>query len=151
MSVAHASEQVAVVDVIDPDNYGTGNQTGSWVSAKDFHKYLAVVYAGDLGTSATIDAKIQQATDSSGTSAKDVSNSSITQLTDGDSDSNQQALIELRPEDLDVAGGFDHIRIEFTVGTASSDAAMSLYGIDPRHGPASDQDATSVDEIVTAG
>lgn len=148
---SHFSEEVAVVDVIDPDNYGTGNQTGSWVSAKDFQKYGAVVYAGDLGASATIDAKVQQATDSSGTSNKDIPNSSITQLTKADSDDNQQVVIEFRPEDLDVAGGFDHVRIEFTVGTASSDAGMTLYGLCPRHGPASDQDASTVDEIVTAG
>lgn len=151
MSVASAlpSELAAIVGNIDPDNYGTGTQTTGWVAVKDFIAFLGVVQAGDLGTSATVDAKIEQATDNGGSNSKDVSGSSITQLTQADSDSNKQALINVRPEDLDVSGGFDHIRLSITIGTASSDAAGVLMGFCARHAPASDQDASSVDEIVT--
>lgn len=142
------SELAGVLANIDPDAYSTGTQTSSWVPAKDFMAYLAVIQAGTLGASATIDAKVEQAQDNSGTGAKDVT--SITQLTQADGDSDKQALINVRPEDLDVANGFNHIRVSLTVGTASSDAAAMLLGFGPRHGPASDQDADSVDEIVTA-
>lgn len=154
MSVASSlpSEVVAIADKIDPDNYGTGTTTGAWVNAKDFIAFMAEYAVGDLGSSATFDAKIEQATDSGGSNAKDVSNSSISQLTQSGSDqSNQQAIVNVRPEDLDVSGGFTHIRLTFTVGTASSDAGATLYGVCPRHGPASDQQASTVAEIVTAG
>jgi len=153
MSVATTlpSEVAAVVGSIDPDAYGTGTETTAWIPAKDFIAYMALVQAGDLGTSATIDAKIEQATDDSGAGAKDVSGAAITQLTQADGDSDKQAIINVRPEDLDVSGGFDHIRLSLTVGTASCDAAGVLFGYCARHAPASDQDATSVDEIVTAG
>jgi hypothetical protein len=152
MSVASAlpSEVAAIVGSIDPDNYSTGTQTTGWVAAKDFIAFLGVVQAGTLGSSATVDAKIEQATDDSGTSAKDVSGSDIAQLTQASTDqSDKQALINVRPENLDVANGFDHIRLSITIGTASSDAAGILMGFCARHAPASDQDADSVDEIVT--
>lgn len=144
------SEMAAVVDVIDPDAYTTGAKTGAWVEAKDFHSFLAIVQAGTLGTSATLNAKIQQATDGSGTGAKDISGAAITELTQASpDDSDKQALINLRTEDMDVDGGFTHIQLSITVGTATSDAGAALLGFHPRHAPADDNDASSVAEIVT--
>ncbi len=79
-----------------------------------------------------------------GTNAQDLSGKAITQLTDGDSDSNKQALINVRQDEL--SAGFTHIRVSLTVGTASSDAAAVLFGFDARYEP--ETDATTVDEIV---
>jgi len=142
------TEEVGVVGAIDPDNHSTGTQTSAWIGMQDFEAVMALVAAGDLGTSATIDAKLEQAQDSSGTGAKDVSGKSITQLTQAGSDSGKQALVNLRREELDVQNGFTHVRLSLTVGTASSDAAGVVLGFMPRHGPASDQGLASVDEIV---
>lgn len=143
-----ASERVGVVASIDPDAYAASTVTSAWVSAKAFHRFLAVVQAGALGTNATLDAKIEQATDASGTGAKDVANKAITQLTQAGGDSDKQSLINLSPDELDVDGGFDHLRVSVTVATATSDAGALLLGLDPRDGPASGADAASVDEIV---
>lgn len=152
-ATALPSEVAAVVAAIDPDNYAAGTQTSGWVDAGDFVAFLALIQVGEMAAGSTVDAKIEQATDSGGTGAKDVSNSSITQLTQGSSpdDSDSQALINVRPEDLDVSGGFTHIRVSVTVASAASDAAALLLGLNARHGPASDQDAATVAEIVTAG
>lgn len=151
-ATALPSEVAAVVGAIDPDAYGTGTETTGWVAVADFMSFMAIVMAGELGSSAELDAKIEQATDNSGSDSKDVSDSDISQLTQGGTDdSDKQVLINVRPEDLDVEGGFTHIRLSITIGTASSDVAGLLLGLNARHGPASDQDASSVEEIVTAG
>ncbi|TGY87349.1 hypothetical protein E5163_14875 [Marinicauda algicola] len=143
------SDRVAVLGSIDPDAYLASTVTTGWVSAKQFMTFMALVQAGTLGTNATLDAKIEQASDSSGTGAKDVSGAAITQLTQaGTDDSDKQAVINLRHEDLDIANGFDHIRLSITIGTAASDAGGVLLGLDPAYGPASDNDASSVAEIV---
>ena len=142
------SERTAIVGVIDPDVTAAGDVSTGWVAAKDFHNFMAIVFAGTLGSSATLDAKIEQATDSSGTGAKDVTGKAITQMTQAGTDSDKQAIINVKQSDLDIANSFTHLRLTVTVATASSDAGAVLLGFDPAYGAASDYDATTVDEIV---
>lgn len=142
------SDRAAVLGAIDPDAYGAGTYTTGWINMEDFGRVMAVVMAGTLGTSATIDAKIEQASDGSGTGAKDVSGKAITQLTQAGTDSDKQAVINVQATDLDLANSFTHLRLSITVGTAASDAGGLVIGFDPRNAPASDNDAATVDEIV---
>jgi hypothetical protein len=145
-----ASDALAVLGVIDPDATGASTVTTGWIAAKDFNQYQAIVQAGTLGTNATIDAKLEQATDGSGTGAKDIAGKAITQLTQaGTDDSDKQAVINLAPEELDVANAFTHFRLSLTVGTASSDVGALVLGLWPAYGVASDNDAASVAEIVS--
>lgn len=143
-----ASDEFAPLACIDPDAYAAGAVTTGWISASLFHRFMAVIMAGDLGTSATLDAKIEQASDSSGTGAKDLTGAAITQLTEAGGDSNKQAIINFRADELDLAGGFSHVRLSMTVATATSDAAAMLFGTTARYEPASQNDAASVAEIV---
>ena len=71
---------------------------------------------------------------------------SITQLTQAGTDSDKQAIINVRSEEL--SADYTHVRISLTVGTATSDAGAVFLGVDPRHGPGSGDDLSSVDEIV---
>lgn len=142
------SERAAVAAVIDPDAYAAGTVTSGWVDMGDFEQIMAVVMAGDLGSSATVDAKLEQATDSSGTGAKDVTGKSITQLTQAGSDDNKQAIINCRGSELDMDNDFNHVRLSLTVGTATSDAGGVVLGMSSRFEPASDYDSSTVDEIV---
>ena len=142
------SDEIAVVGAIDPDATAAGTVTSGWIDASDFEGFYAVVQAGTLGTSATVDAKIEQATDSSGTGAKDVSGSDITQLTQAGTDSDKQAVISLRASALDVDNSFNYIRLSITVGTATSDVGGLVVGTNPKTAPASDNDASTVDEVV---
>ena len=109
---------------------------------------MGIVFAGTLGTSATVDAKFEQATDASGTGAKDVTGSAITQLTEAGTDSDKQAVINLSQESLDIANSFTHVRLSVTVAVATSDIGAVVLGLSPSYGPASDTDATTVDEIT---
>ena len=142
------SERAAIVGTIKPDAATAGPYVTGWVNAGLWLSMLAVILAGDLGSSATVNAKIEQAKDADGTDYKDVTGKAITPLTQAGSDSNKQSLINLRPEDLDVDNGYGFVRLTLTVGTATSDVAAVLLGFDPRFGPASDFNTTSVDEIV---
>lgn len=143
-----ASHRVAVLGAIDPDANTAGTLTTGWVAMKDWGRLMAIIMAGDLGASATLDAKLEQATDGSGTGAKDITGKAITQLTQAGTDSNKQAIINLHRDELDLAGGFTHVRLSHTVGTATSDSGAILLGLDPRYNTAADNDAATVDEIV---
>jgi hypothetical protein len=142
------SDRVAIAGNIDPDAYAAGTYTTGWVSMAKFLAIMAIVQAGTLGASATLDAKLEQATDGSGTGVKDIAGKAITQLTKAGSDDDKQAVINLFADELDINNGFTHARLSITVGTATSDAGGIVLGLDPRSDVASASDAASVDEIV---
>lgn len=143
------SDRAAVVGVIDPDATVASTVTTGWISMLDYSNIMAIVMAGTLGAAATVDAKIEQATDASGTGVKDVTGALITQLTQAGGDSDKQAVINLNAEDLDVDGGFTHARLSVTVAVATSDVGAVVLGLDKRYLKASAGDLASVDEIVS--
>ena len=145
---ALGSERAAVAAVIDPDNNSAAAYTSAYVSMSTFNQVLAIVQTGTLGSSATVDFKLVQATDSSGTSVKDISGKSVTQLVK-ESNDDDQAVINCRSEELDVDNGFDYVAMVMTVGTAASDTSAIMLGMTPRYAPASDNDLASVQEIVS--
>ncbi|MGB0969831.1 MAG: hypothetical protein ACPGVG_02555, partial [Mycobacterium sp.] len=61
---ALASEQVAILGAIDPDVTAAGAVSTGWISVANFYNFAAIIQAGTLGSSATLDAKLQQASDS---------------------------------------------------------------------------------------
>ena len=142
------SDRAAIVGVIDPDVTAAGTVTTGWVDATTFHNFMAIALAGTLGASATLDAKLEQATDSSGTGAKDIAGKAITQLTKAGSDDDKQAIINLRPDELDVNSDFTHFRLSVTIATATSDVGGLIVGMDPRYDNASANDLASVAEII---
>ena len=141
------SESLAFLAAINPISQGVGTAVSGWVSMRDMHRLLALVDVGVLGTAATVDAKLQQATDSSGTGAKDITGKAITQLTKAGTDDNKQVLVNLRASDLDVAGGFEHVQLSITVGGAASLVSGALLGV-PAYEPANAFNQAAVDEIV---
>lgn len=140
-------EELAVVATIDPDAYTAAAYVSDYVEIGDYNQLMFIIMAGTLGTNATLDAKLTQATDSSGTSAKDVTGKAITQLTEAGTDSDKQAIITVTGENLDVANGFKFVALTMTIGTATSDAGAVALGI-PRYKPATDWDLATVDEVV---
>lgn len=141
------SEIAAIVGTVDPDANGVGAVSSDWVDMAAFESIMAIVMAGTLGTSATLDAKLEQATDSSGTGAKDISGKAITQLVKASND-DDQAIINCRAEDLDLANDFTHARLTMTVGTATSDAGGIVLGFNAKRMPVDGEDLASVVEIV---
>lgn len=143
------SARTSLVGVVDPDAYGAGTYTTGWIDMRDWFSLLAILMVGDMVSTATLDAKFQQATDGSGTGAKNVSASVITQLTQAGTDDNKQVEINLNQSDLDYNNGFRFVRFSFTLGTAGADAGAVVVGLDRRYGAATDGDAATVDEVVS--
>lgn len=147
MQNAKISEQLGVLATIDPVSQGAGTVTTGWVQANAFERFMALVQTGVLGTAATVDAKLQQASDSSGTGVKDVTGKAITQIVKASGD-NKQALINLRADELDTNGGFDYFRLSITVGTAASIVGAAILGGHAKNEPASDSNQAAVVQIV---
>lgn len=130
------AERVAIAATIDPVSQGAGTVTTGWVSMAQFHSLTALIQSGVLGASATLDAKLQQATSAAGAGAKDITGKALTQIVKASGD-NKQATIDVRDTDLDVANGFAFVRLSITVGTAASLVSAVLFGNNPIYVPAS--------------
>jgi hypothetical protein len=144
---AKITEQLALLATIDPVSQAAGTVTTGWLSAAAFERFMASIRTGVLGASATVDAKLQQATDSSGTGVKDVTGKAITQIVKASGD-NKQAIINLRAEELDTNGGFGYFRLSITVGTATSLITAEVWGGVAKNLPASAQNQAGVVQIV---
>ena len=144
---AKGSELFSVLATIDPASQAVGTVTTGWISAGNHHTLLALVQSGVLGTGATLDAKLQQATDASGTGAKDVTGKAITQIVKATGD-NKQAQINLRPDDLDVTNGYAYVRLSLTVAVAASLTAAQLLGFNPRFAPGDASNQAAVAQVV---
>lgn len=141
------SERLAVAAVIAPGLLTVGAKNSGWVDCALYTRLAAVISTGTLGTAATIDAKWQQATDSSGTGSADVAEGQLTQIVKASGD-NKQAVMNLDVNRLkDRTKRF--VRLVLTVGTADSGGAAVVLGVDPRHAPATDNDPATVVQVVS--
>ena len=145
------TDQCALLAVIDPDAYGASTVASAYVSVSGYRRLMAVCSVGDMQSGSTVDFTIRQSqtAETSPATAKAISGASITQFTKAGSDDNKQAIINLDVTALDLDNDFDCAAIQMVVGTAASDAAGYLFGFDPVYGAASDNDVSTVDEIVT--
>lgn len=141
------NERVAILATMDPASVAASTVVSGWVPMANFHSIAALLQTGVLGASATIDAKLRQATDSSGTGAKDITGKAITQIVKASGD-NKQAMIECRGEELDTTNGFTYVALSVTVGAAASIFNAALLGNNPRYLPASAQNQAAVVQLV---
>ncbi len=145
MYTEQLTEQLAVVATIDPDAVTAGAHNSDYVDMAERRRAIFIVMTGTLGTDATVDAKVQEAQDSSGTGVADLSDKAITQIVKATGD-DKQAIIEVTAEEM--SAGFTHLRLVLTVGTATSDAGAIALANVSRYKPDTSDLATVV-EIVT--
>jgi hypothetical protein len=137
---AKISDQMGLMDAINPVSQGVGTVVGAWVSAANFERFQMLITTGVLGAAATLDAKLQQAQDGAGTGAKDIAGKAIVQIVKATGD-NKMAAIDLRDDELDVPNGFSFIRMSMTVAAAASLISAHLLAGVARFAPP--KDATS--------
>lgn len=131
MNTQRISDAVRVVDV--KATVGAAATGTAYVSMADQDALLAIVFTDVVGTS--LDAKVQQATDASGTSVKDITGLAITQITAND----EGAVIEIYADSLDLENGFDHVRVLFTTVGATNVSSCTLVTADQeRYSPLTD-------------
>jgi hypothetical protein len=141
------SERTAVLATLNPASVAASTVVTTYVPIGNYHSICAVLQTGVLGASATVDAKLRQAQDSSGTGVKDITGKAITQIVKASGD-NVQATIECRSDDLDMANGFSFVALSVTVGTAASLLSAALLGTNPRFMPASANNQAGVVQQV---
>ena len=110
----------ASITIIETADIGGTNATSGWLSMKNYSRALGYIELGTWDSSDDLDeARFQQASDSSGTGAKDLT----TDASGGNYDTDNPVdadgtfvIIEIRDEDMDVDNGFDYIRLYVAEG-----------------------------------
>lgn len=138
------SDRAPLVGVINPQSLAPGSASTGWIDLSVVGQILASLQIGAIAATGTVDAKIQQASDSAGTGAKDITGKAMTQMTDADDD--KQVEFNLRAEELDTVNGFTHARLTVTTATAAALVAAQVRAFDSRYQPQAD--AATVDEVI---
>lgn len=112
----------------------TTDRTGSWYDAAGFRRLLAFLTTATVATGQKATIIFQQATDSSGTDAKDLG--TAVEVTAGSGGEELEAEVDAKVEDMD--SGFTHIAVKVTCDDPASagvqGAAMLVRGV-PRYNP----------------
>lgn len=142
------SARVAMVGVIPAQQAGVGTVSSNWVDMAKATALLASLNVGVIGAGGTIDVRIDQATDASGTGAKPVAGLATTQIVKAGGD-NRQVAINVRQEDLDKNAGYRFGRVSVTVGGAASFLSAMLIAFDLRYGAGGANQLPSVAQTVS--
>jgi len=136
-----ASEMVAIIGSIPAAERGgtTTNMTG--FDLGKFHQALFIVSVG--AATGVTDCKLQESASTS-SGYTDISDKAVTQFSA--TDDNKQALINLNSSEL--GDGKRYVRAVLTCGAGTTIVGVIAIGFVPRFLPGSDNDATSVKEII---
>lgn len=142
------SECLGVVATIDPQTVANVAKYSDYVKLDTAHRYIAIALLGDMAAE-TIDFAIVQAQDDQGTGEKPLK--AATQLAvHAANNDNAQLVINVRPEELDLANGFTHIRASLVTGDAvGGPAAVLILAGDVRDWPALGLNLATVKQIVS--
>jgi hypothetical protein len=138
--------QTPILAVISPQSASAGTYTSGWVSMATVSRVYAALAIGAITGSGTVNAKLQQASDSGGTGAKDVTGAAMTEIV-GSANSNQRVTIEVRQAQLDVANNFTHVRLSVTTAVAASLICAIVQGNNAKYAPLA-QDASVVESVA---
>lgn len=136
MAANYALSHDAAVTLLETADIGGTNASTAWVSMEEYTRVFAYVEIGTWNATDDLDeCRLEQATDASGTGAKDLT----TDAAAGDYDTSNPVdadgdfvILEARAEDLDVAGGFTHVRLYVAEG--GNTGVDNVTGFLIRHG-----------------
>lgn len=145
------SEAAVIVATVDPDAYASGTQLTDAIDMSVHREVVFYVLAGAIPSSGTYNFKVTES-DSSGGTYKQISGKGITALTNAGTDSDKQAIVRVRAEDLST--GYRYIKgsLRCTGAASANDAAVMALATQSRWSDAVTTtgygDLSTVDEIV---
>lgn len=124
---ALVEERALIAGAIDPDAYTNSTYDSGEIDVGQYEQLMFIGCAGTLGSSASITFSVVGSATSGG-SLTAVTGKANAALTQAGTDSDKQAIINLRGSDL-LEQGFRYVKGRMVVGTAASDGALLILGI----------------------
>ena len=152
MSYTSGVDRFAIVGGISPAVQSANTYNTDVVDMRLFNAALVVVSTGAYGASgATLDVTLYANTANSTSGGTAISGKSFTDSTFSTSanGANSEGLIYVTAEEVATAvSGGRYLYGVATVGVNTVALDVNIIGVDPRYGPASDNDIASVKEII---
>jgi hypothetical protein len=144
MNSSQPSERIAICGVANPQTMNNNSFPTGPVDLSKFHEALFLLIVGDIPTSGTLDAKLQESDVANFASGvTDIPGKTMMQLVA--TDDNKQVVFNLKAEECSKR----YARLLITASPHNNIACAVALGIKPRHAPATDDDAATVAQIVT--
>lgn len=114
-----------------PQDVGTSDVTGDWYAMRDFNRVAAKGISAQAADTETFTVQLRQATDDSGTDAKNLG----TAVTATATSANEvlEALAEAKSSDLD--SGFTHVAVQLSSSETSLVGTATLIRADGSYRP----------------
>jgi len=107
--------------LVEPQYLAAPGVSSGWLGVQHYDKFMFVIMGGNCANIGdTLDAHVEQATDTGGTGAKPVVGKAITQVVSTATDQNMIWYIHLYIDELDVDGYFDSVRLVLEVSANDS-------------------------------
>ncbi len=145
MSRSKLSQQLAVVDKLDPVSQAAATVLGTAIDMSLHRKVVFIIDVGAFGASATVDAKIQASATSGGTYA-DVSGKAIVQMLAA---GGNNKVVKLEISAQEVTSGSRFIKLSITVGTAATLLSYVALAASDRYEPSNLYDLAAVTQTVS--
>lgn len=110
-----------------------GAHASDYVDLAEFHRAFILILLGEAASGATIDVTVNEATDTDGSDAQELTAKAPDQIVEGDEGG--YVGIELQTEELDVDDGFHCISVTTTVGSDTYHHGVVIFGVDARYPP----------------
>jgi hypothetical protein len=143
-----ASEKVAIVGVLDPAAASAAVRYTDVIDMSKWHQALGLFLLGNMDDAATVVCAAYRC-DSAGNNAAAIKTETLTAAAGND---DTQVVIGVRSEDLLPQATYNrYIKFGITNGAGGGGYAVVVgLGVDPKYGPASDNDLASVQSIENA-
>ncbi len=152
LSTERYTEVTEVLATLAPitANGAVGPHVTGYADFADFHRGFVEFHVGTPGGASTIDITLQQAQDTAGTGAKELTDITGVTLTKAPAqivaaDAGEFCGIEINTPELDVTNGYHCIQVTVTVAVDTFTYGLKLLGVVPRYEPT---DVTNYMEIV---
>lgn len=126
----NANEHLKVLQDVEPDAYTAAAYNGAGIDRRGYEFATFAVNIGTMGTSATIDFKVQDSADNS--TFADISGATITQQTQAGTDASDSIVTVT----VNLAGQARYVRGVLTVGAAACDVGSVCVLSGPKVLPA---------------
>lgn len=137
------NERVAVAAAVDPQVLQDGTYGTDAVDMARFHEALFIVMVGSVPTGGSLAFKLQESPNGS-SGWQDLAGKAITTLSD--TNDNKQAIVQVKSEQL--SAGYRFVRGLVSASDHANVGAVLGLALNPRYGPASDDQHADVLEVV---
>ena len=117
-----------------PVAQATGTVSVGWVNMANFRRISFILDVGNTGANATVNAVVNQATNSSGAGSKVLAGAAGSKAITAITATGLQAVVNVAMPDLDSNNSYTYAQLLVTVGTASALISCDVIG-DPTYTP----------------